>query len=121
MMHWRAEIHALMEGMALVCQHTELPIYVQSDSSEALSILSGDSLTRSVHGHLAMEIKFLMEGREYIPQKLTRSENRIADCLANYSRVLLFGFKELLPVLRSSCQLIIILLPGSRGRLQHRK
>ncbi|VAI26233.1 hypothetical protein VPH35_087562 [Triticum aestivum] len=81
-----AEIHTLMQGMALACQHTKLPVYVQSDSSEALSILSSDSLTRSAYGHLAMEIKFLLEGREFMPQKLTRSQNRIAHCLANYSR-----------------------------------
>ena len=34
-----AELHALMQGMALAIQHSVLPVVVQSDSSEALASL----------------------------------------------------------------------------------
>lgn len=82
-----AEIHALMQGMALAIQHTELPVIVQSDSSQALSILKNDKLLRSTYAHLAAEIKSLLEEREFIPQKLARNQNRVADRLANYSHI----------------------------------
>ncbi|XBI16678.1 hypothetical protein VPH35_058899 [Triticum aestivum] len=75
-----------MQGMALALQHTELQVIVQSDSIEALSILSNENLSRSAYGHLVAEIKALMEEREFIPQKICRDQNRIADCLANFSR-----------------------------------
>ncbi|XBI69345.1 hypothetical protein VPH35_048430 [Triticum aestivum] len=73
--------------MALVLQHSNLPDIVQSDSSEALSSLTGDGLVRSAYGHLVDEIKELMKDREFIPQKLSRDQNKVADRLANYSRL----------------------------------
>ena len=76
-----------MQGMALVLQHSNLPDIVQSDSSEALSSLTGDGLVRSAYGHLVDEIKELMKDREFIPQKLSRDQNKVADRLANYSRL----------------------------------
>ncbi|XBJ12038.1 hypothetical protein VPH35_016637 [Triticum aestivum] len=75
-----------MQGMALALQHTDLPVKVQSDSCNALSILSGDSMSQSAYGHLVAEIKFCMDEREFVPQKISRSQNRVADCMANYSR-----------------------------------
>ena len=81
-----AELHALMQGMALAIQHSESPVVVQSDSSEALASLSSDALTRSAYGHLVLEIKELMSNREFVPLKICRSQNRVADRLANYSR-----------------------------------
>lgn len=81
-----AEIHALMQGMALAIQHSEIPVIVQSDSSEALAALSGEGLSRSTYGHLVAEIKLLMSQREFIPTKLQCKQNRAADRLASYSR-----------------------------------
>ena len=57
--------------MLLAIQNFSLPIIVQSDSSEALSCLSGDGLVRSAYGHLVAEIKELMRERVFISQKLT--------------------------------------------------
>uniref|UniRef100_A0A453GQQ3 RNase H type-1 domain-containing protein n=1 Tax=Aegilops tauschii subsp. strangulata TaxID=200361 RepID=A0A453GQQ3_AEGTS len=74
-----AEIHALMQGMALAIQHSELPVIVRSDSSEALLALKGDNLSRSTYGHLVAEIQFLMGEREFIPSKIKRDQNRVAD------------------------------------------
>ncbi|KAM3260223.1 hypothetical protein ACQJBY_051471 [Aegilops geniculata] len=75
-----------MQGMALAIQYSVLPVVVQSDSSEALVSLSSDALTRSAYGHLVLEIKELMSNREFVPLKICRSQNRVADRLANYSR-----------------------------------
>lgn len=82
----KAELHALMQGMALAIQHTPLPVVVQSDSSEALSVPSSNALTRSAYGQLVLEIRDLMCNKEFLPQKIHRSQNRVADRLANYSR-----------------------------------
>lgn len=61
-----AEIHAIMQGMALDIQHSTLPAIVQSDSSEALLYLSGNGLLHSAYGHLVAEIKELMNDQEFI-------------------------------------------------------
>ena len=53
----KAELHALMQGMALAIQHTLLPVVVQSNSAEALSVLSSNGLIRSAYGQLILEIK----------------------------------------------------------------
>ncbi|XBI60950.1 hypothetical protein VPH35_041814 [Triticum aestivum] len=81
-----AELHAIMEGMALSVEHTTLPVVVQSDSTTALSILTSNELDRSAYGHLILETKDLMVGREFIPMKISRDQNRVADYLANYDR-----------------------------------
>ncbi|XBI45435.1 hypothetical protein VPH35_109903 [Triticum aestivum] len=75
-----------MQGMALSIQHCNLPIVVQSDSAQALLSLTGESLARSAYGHLVAEIRRLMGDREFIPMKLKREQNRVADRLATYSR-----------------------------------
>ena len=75
-----------MQGMALASQHSNLPIIVQSDYSEALACLQGDDLSRAGYDHLVAEIQALMGSREFIPQKLSREQNRVAHRLALYSR-----------------------------------
>ena len=45
-----AEIHALMQGMALAIQHSSLPVVVQSDSIQALSTLTSASIVQSAVG-----------------------------------------------------------------------
>lgn len=81
-----AELHAIMQGMALAIEHSNRPVLLQSDSSEALSCLSSNALLRSAYGQLVMEIKHLAATREFYPQKISRSQNRVADRLASYSR-----------------------------------
>ncbi|XBH88953.1 hypothetical protein VPH35_080950 [Triticum aestivum] len=75
-----------MQGMALAIQHSNRPVVLQSDFSEALSSLSNDALVHSAYGQLVLEIKELMSEREFVPQKIRRSQNRVADRLATYSR-----------------------------------
>ena len=72
--------------MALAIEHCGLPIIVQSDSPVALFALSSDSLSRSAYGHLVAEISHLMVDRVFIPSKISRVQNRVADRLALYSR-----------------------------------
>uniref|UniRef100_A0A8I7BDG1 RNase H type-1 domain-containing protein n=1 Tax=Hordeum vulgare subsp. vulgare TaxID=112509 RepID=A0A8I7BDG1_HORVV len=40
---FEAEIHALMQGMALALQHSDMSVIVQSDSSNALATIEGDA------------------------------------------------------------------------------
>lgn len=81
-----AELHAIMQGMALALQHCTNPIVVQSDSSLALGAMTGESLSRSAYGHLIAEIRHHMGVREFIPTKIRREQNRVAHRLALYSR-----------------------------------
>ncbi|XBH54624.1 hypothetical protein VPH35_076894 [Triticum aestivum] len=81
-----AELHAIMQGMALALQHSSLPIVVQSDSSMTLTAITGDSLSRSAYGHLVAEIRFHLEAREFVPSKIKREQNRITHRLTLYSR-----------------------------------
>ena len=81
-----AELHAMMQGMALAIHHSNSPVLLQSDSLEALSCLSTNALRRSAYGQLVLEIKHLAASREFVPQKISCSQNRVADCLACYSR-----------------------------------
>ena len=76
-----------MQDMALAAQqYRDVPIIVQSDSSDASRSLTGVYLSRSAYGHLvADEIKHLMVLREFIPRKIKREQNRVADRLALYS------------------------------------
>ncbi|KAI4994277.1 hypothetical protein ZWY2020_029325 [Hordeum vulgare] len=75
-----------MQGMALALQYCTIPIVVQSDSSVALQAMTGASLSRSAYGHLVEEIQHHMEGREFVPSKIKREQNRVAHQLALYSR-----------------------------------
>ncbi|KAI5022264.1 hypothetical protein ZWY2020_058994 [Hordeum vulgare] len=70
-----AELHAIMQGMALALQHSAL----------ANCALTGDSLSRSAYGHLVLEIKRHLQDREFVPSKLKREQNRVAHRLALYS------------------------------------
>ncbi|XBH95048.1 hypothetical protein VPH35_085684 [Triticum aestivum] len=72
--------------MAFAIQHSTLTVILQSDSSIALSSLSDDSLVRSAYGQLVLEIKDLLGSKEFVPQKISRNQNKVADWLANYSR-----------------------------------
>ncbi|XP_020162306.1 uncharacterized protein [Aegilops tauschii subsp. strangulata] len=80
-----SEISAVLEGVSLSLERSNLPIVVQSDSSIVVAALTDDSLQRSAYGHLIMEIKRLLEPRGFIPQKLERHQN-VAHSLANIGR-----------------------------------
>ncbi|KAF7103179.1 hypothetical protein CFC21_104199 [Triticum aestivum] len=75
-----------MQDMALAMQHSYLLVVLQSDSSEALSSLSNTAIVRSAYGQIVLQIKDLLGSREIFPQKISRTQNRVVDRLANYSR-----------------------------------
>ena len=79
-------IHDLMHGMALAIEHSDMSIIVQSDSTNALATIEGDTLCRSAYRHLAAEIKALMVDREFVPLKVSKDQNSVAHQLAHYSR-----------------------------------
>ena len=81
-----AELHAIMEGVSLAIQQSNRPVQLQSDCLAALSALSNDSLDRSAYGHLLAEIKGLLENRVFVRVKVSRDQNKVAHCLANYGR-----------------------------------
>ena len=48
--------------------------------------MKGDCLSRSAYGHRVAEIQLLMGESEFIPSKIKRDQNRVADRVALYSR-----------------------------------
>ena len=110
--------------MALAIQHSEGSIIVQTDSSEALMAMKGDSLRYSAYGHLVAEIRRHTEAREFVPSKIKREQNRIAHRLAVYSRTesttaVWLGGAHL--VLRSWCLSIVTLLIWNKTLLSLQK
>lgn len=81
-----AELHAILEGIKLTVEHSNSTIMVQSDCASALKAISDASLDRSAYGHMIQEIKFLLSDRVFVPVKISRDQNRVADCLANFGR-----------------------------------
>ena len=77
---------ALMQGLALASQHSDKPVIVQSDSINALAILSGDTLSKSAYGHLDADIKAILVDRIFVSMKISRVQSRVAHLLAHYSR-----------------------------------
>ena len=75
-----------MEGVSLAIQRSNRPVQLQSDCLAALSSLFNDSLDRSTYGHLLAEIKGLLENRVFVRVKVSRDQNKVAHCLANYGR-----------------------------------
>ena len=75
-----------MEGVSLAIQRSNRPVQLQSDCLAALSALPNDSLDRSAYGHLLAEIKGLLENRVFVRVKVSRDQNKVAHCLANYDR-----------------------------------
>ncbi|KAE8795856.1 protein transport protein sec24 [Hordeum vulgare] len=81
-----AELQALLEGIKLTTEHSEAPIMIQSDCVAAINAIKDTSLDNSAYGHMIQEIKFLLSDRIFIPVKVSRAQNRVADCLANFGR-----------------------------------
>ncbi|KAI4989313.1 hypothetical protein ZWY2020_036630 [Hordeum vulgare] len=82
----QAELHVVLEGIKLTTEHSEATIMVQSDCAAAINALSDASLDKSAYGHMVQKIKFLLSDRVFVPVKVSRDQNRVADCLANYGR-----------------------------------
>ncbi|VAI49470.1 unnamed protein product [Triticum turgidum subsp. durum] len=81
-----AELCACMEGLSLALQRSELPIVVEMDSLEAISLISSLDADRSVYSSIVREIKHLMGLRKTCISHIVRSQNKASDCLAKFAR-----------------------------------
>ncbi|KAM3331266.1 hypothetical protein ACQJBY_027342 [Aegilops geniculata] len=81
-----AEISAILEGLSMSIQRSELPIVIQSDNATVVAALTDDSLDRSAYGHLMLEIKKTLDSRGFIPLKIERHQNRVAHSLGSIGR-----------------------------------
>ncbi|KAE8808730.1 Protein roadkill [Hordeum vulgare] len=81
-----AELQAIKEGLQLAFIHASLPVVLQSDSAVALKMIATCNFDRSPYGVLVIEIKSLLLNREVSFLKISREQNRVAHCLANFGR-----------------------------------
>ncbi|KAE8793280.1 autophagy-related protein 7 [Hordeum vulgare] len=81
-----AELQAIREGVKLATERSDATIMLQSDCVAAINALTDVSLDNSAYGHMIREIKLLLSDRVFISVKVSREQNRVADCLANYGR-----------------------------------
>ncbi|KAI4969081.1 hypothetical protein ZWY2020_046411 [Hordeum vulgare] len=81
-----AELQAIHEGVKLAAERSEATIMLQSDCVTAINAITSVSLDFSAYGNMIREIKVLLSDRVFIPVKVSREQNRVADCLANYAR-----------------------------------
>lgn len=83
-----AELAACREGLALALQRTNLPIMVELDCAEAVSMITTHSENRSQHRVLVEEIRRMIadEPREISFTHISRSQNKVIHGLAAYGR-----------------------------------
>jgi cell division GTPase FtsZ len=67
-----SEISAIMEGLALAHQWSELPVLIQTDCAEAITVMKCTGKNRSAYGHLIDEIKHLLNIRDNVLMKIER-------------------------------------------------
>lgn len=75
-----------MEGVSLTTQHSDRPVLIQGGCAVALAALQDGSMDRSAYGHIIAEVKGLLENRVFNEVKISREQNRVTHCLANYGR-----------------------------------
>ncbi|KAM3310280.1 hypothetical protein ACQJBY_031145 [Aegilops geniculata] len=76
-----------MEGMSLALQRCDLPIAVEMDSLEAVSLISSPDMDRSVYSSIVREIKYLLGLRKTCISRIARTQNKASDCLASFARI----------------------------------
>ncbi|KAI4982518.1 hypothetical protein ZWY2020_023010 [Hordeum vulgare] len=81
-----AELQAMKEGLQLAITHSPFSVVLQSDRAVAIKMVTIDSFDRSAYGHLVLEIKSFLLDRKVSLLKVSRKQNRVAHCLANFGR-----------------------------------
>ncbi|XP_073368034.1 uncharacterized protein [Aegilops tauschii subsp. strangulata] len=83
-----AELEACREGLELALHRSNLPILVELDSAEAVSMITAHEMDRSSHRALIKEIRRLAgsDAREISFTLCSRLQNRISHELAAYGR-----------------------------------
>ena len=84
----QAELEACREGLQLALYRTNLPILVELDCFEAVSMLSAKSANRSQVRALVEDISRMItaESREILFSHINRSQNNVSHALAAYGR-----------------------------------
>ena len=110
-----AELCACMEGLSFAIQRSDLPIEVEMDSSNVVSMISCEEMDRSVYAPLVGEVKHLLSLRKFCITHVPRTQNLASDCLASFARLknrtmtwLGSGPPEVLEIANSDCMNIII-------------
>ncbi|KAM3244705.1 hypothetical protein ACQJBY_056177 [Aegilops geniculata] len=75
-----------MEGFSLAIQQSDLPIVVETDSMEAVTMITCGGVDRSAYAPIVQEIKYLMGLRQSCIVHISRSQNKASHCLAVFAR-----------------------------------
>ncbi|KAE8768090.1 hypothetical protein D1007_60483 [Hordeum vulgare] len=81
-----AELQGMKEGLQLATTHSPLPVVLQSDYAVALKMITIDTFDRSAYGLLVSDIKSFLLDREVSILKISREQDIVAHCLANFGR-----------------------------------
>lgn len=81
-----AELCACKEGLSLSLQRSKLPIVLEMHSSSVLNLLKDEGPDRSVFVFSVAEIKYLLSLHKTCITLIKRSQNIVADYLANFAR-----------------------------------
>ena len=80
------ELCACMEGISLTLQRSDLPIVVELDSLEAVTMISCEVVDRSVYASIVKEIKYLLSLRQTCITHVVRTQNKACERLALFAR-----------------------------------
>ncbi|VAH21106.1 unnamed protein product [Triticum turgidum subsp. durum] len=81
-----SELCAVMEGLSISIQRSDLPIHMEMDSLSAVNLVNGIGTDRSVYALLVAEIKHLMSLRRTCVTHIGRSQNVASDFLVKSAR-----------------------------------
>ncbi|VAI39971.1 unnamed protein product [Triticum turgidum subsp. durum] len=82
-----AELGAIMEGLSLAIQWSELPVAIETDSSLAVAMVTSTEVDRSIYAALVNEIRLLMRLRQTCVTHVLRVQNKASYSLARFARV----------------------------------
>ncbi|KAM3214170.1 hypothetical protein ACQJBY_066545 [Aegilops geniculata] len=81
-----AELCACMEGLSLAIQRCDVPIALELDSLEAVTLISSPGTDLSVYSSIVREIKYLLGLRKTCISHISRTQNKASDSLASFAR-----------------------------------
>lgn len=82
-----AEAEAALGGLKLAVDVTNLPLFFQLYCEVLVQALNSNAMSRSSIGFILSELRqFVLGDRELLVKKISRTQNRVADLLANFVR-----------------------------------
>ena len=76
-----------MEGLSLALHRSNLPIMVEMDSLEAVTMIACEVVDRSLYASIIKEIKYLFSLRQSRIIHIARAQNKASDALASFARL----------------------------------